>query len=178
MIDTDLLYSSRSKKDLSQMDVNVLRQPEAPAEHAAAHALGALISRLHRGLRRHARATMPDPALTQSHLEVLRLLKEQPGLRVQEAAASLRLAPNSASTIVQQLVRLGYVARDVDEHDRRVARLSLTEAAHERFDRWRDSRQAALAGALATLETRDSEVIEQALPALARLANALEDPSQ
>ena len=95
-----------------------------------------------------------------------------PGSR---CAAALRLAPNSASTIVQQLVRLGYVDLEVDERDRRVARLSLTEAAHERMDRWRDNRQAALATALASLQARDREMVRAALPALTRLAEALED---
>jgi DNA-binding MarR family transcriptional regulator len=159
------------------MDVNVLSQTETPAEPAIARELGTLISRLHRSLRRRVRATMPDPTLPQSYVEVLRLLQEQPGRRVQDAAAALHLAPNSASTIVQQLVRLGYVVREVDEQDRRVARLSLTDAAHKRIGRWRDGRQAALAGALAALGALDREVIQEAMPTLARLADALEDPS-
>lgn len=161
------------------MDVNSVRASgtlaELPPDPEAARELADLISRLHRGLRRRVRAGMPGPALPQSHVEVLRLLHDRPGSRVNEAAAALRLAPNSASTIVQQLVRLGFVARVVDERDRRVARLSLTEAAHERIDRWRDNRQAALATALASLEARDRETVREALPALTRLADALED---
>jgi DNA-binding MarR family transcriptional regulator len=77
---------------------------------------------------------------------------------------------------VQHLVRLGYVARSVDERDRRVARLELTAAAHSRMDLWRDTRAATLARALDALAAPDREVVEAALPALTRLADLLEAP--
>ena len=77
---------------------------------------------------------------------------------------------------VQHLVRLGYVARSVDERDRRVVRLELTAAAHSRMDLWRDTRAATLAQALGALADADREAVEVALPALARLADLLEAP--
>jgi DNA-binding MarR family transcriptional regulator len=151
---------------------------ESTLDTEQARVLAGMISRLQRSLRRRVRETMPGPALPHSHVEVLRLLQDQPALRVNDVATALRLAPNSASTIVQHLVRLGYVSREVDVRDRRVARLGLTDAAHERIDRWRDSRQATLAYAMATLEPRDRELVRSALPALSRLADALEESAQ
>ena len=83
---------------------------------------------------------------------------------------------HTTSTVMQHLIRLGYVTRSVDEQDRRVARLELTAAAHTRMDLWRDTRAATLAQALGALAGPDREMVEAALPALARLADLLEAP--
>jgi DNA-binding MarR family transcriptional regulator len=167
-------------KGLSQMELihrsPVAASPGSEADTEGARVLAALLARVQRSLRRRVREMMPGPALPPSHVEVLRLLQRQPGLRVREVAATLRLAPNTTSTIVQHLVRLGYVARSVDERDRRVARLELTAAAHTRMDLWRDTRVVTLAEALGALAAPDREVVEAALPALARLADRLEVP--
>jgi DNA-binding MarR family transcriptional regulator len=141
-------------------------------------ALSTLIGRLHRGLRRRVRAAMPMQALPQSQIEVLRLLHEQPGLRVQQVAAALRLAPNTTSTLVQQLVRQGYIARHVDAADRRGAILELTPAACERLAAWRDTRAAILGQTLEALSPTEHEHLSAALPALARLADLLENVDQ
>ena len=137
-------------------------------------ALASLLSRLHRALRRQARAALPGPTLPQSHVEVLRLLSHQPDLRVQDVATALHLAPNTTSTLVQQLIRLGYVVRTVDARDRRVARLALTDAARERMAHWRDARALALGAALEALDDGDRVALRAALPALGRLAAVLE----
>lgn len=150
-------------------------QTTLPAE---VRSLSTLIGRLHRGLRWRVRAAMPVPALPQSQVDVLRLLLEQPGLRVQQVAAALRLAPNTTSTLVQQLMRQGYVTRRVDTADRRGAILELTPAAYERLAAWRDTRTAVLGQALAALTPGEHECLAAALPSLIRLADLLEDLNQ
>jgi DNA-binding MarR family transcriptional regulator len=62
----------------------------------------------------------------------------------------------------------------VDATDRRVARLTLTPAIARKVDAWRDRRFEALGGALADLTDDDRRRVADALPALARLAEALE----
>jgi DNA-binding MarR family transcriptional regulator len=160
------------------MDI-LSQSPAAVQEHAAPaveiRLLAALIGRLQRGLRRCVRAAMPVPALPQSQVDVLRLLHEQPGLRVQQVATTLRLAPNTTSTLVQQLMRQGYLARHTDSHDRRGAILELTPAAYERLAAWRDTRTAVLGGVLDSLSPAERECLAAALPALTRLADLLED---
>ncbi|HXT35120.1 MAG TPA: MarR family winged helix-turn-helix transcriptional regulator [Chloroflexota bacterium] len=151
---------------------------EAPIENAGAATFAALLSRLQRGLRRGVRAHFPLPTLPQSQVEVLRLLDRSPGLPVHQVAAALRLAPNTTSTVVQQLVRQGYVARRVDRDDRRVARLHLTEAAGQRLARWSDARTTVLAEALGGLSEGDRDRVRAALPVLERLAELLERPSE
>jgi DNA-binding MarR family transcriptional regulator len=139
-----------------------------------APALIALVARLHRATRKRVRDSLPGPALPYSQVEVLRLLDQQPGLHVHEVAATLGLAPNTTSTLVQQLVRHGYVERRVDAKDRRAARLEVTGAARQRMERWRDRRAAVLARSISSLADLDRDLIRAALPALERLAAHLE----
>jgi DNA-binding MarR family transcriptional regulator len=158
----------------SLLDRQVIASDDPAAGGESLPALATLISRLQRGLRRSARATMPGPALPQSQVEVLRLLHREPGLRVHEVAEGLHLAPNTTSTLVQQLIRLGYVERRVDTRDRRAARLELTAAARDRVARWRDARAAVLHHLLGSLSPSDRELLQAAMPALDRLADQLE----
>ena len=129
-------------------------------------------------IRRAIRRTSDRPAflasLTGAQIELVRLLRRQPDLTVAEAAHELRLAANTVSTLVGQLAEAGVVARAVDATDRRVARLTLTPAIARKVDAWRDRRFEALGGALADLTDDDRRRVADALPALARLAEALE----
>jgi DNA-binding MarR family transcriptional regulator len=156
------------------MDISSTAPERDEAAGADAPALAGLVGRLQRGMRRRVRAAVPDPALPQSQVDVLRLLHQEPGLRVQDLAAALGLAPNTASTLVQALVRRGLVERTIDADDRRVARLELTEAARRRLARWRDVRAQVLGQAVALLPEADRAAIGEAVPALTRLAALLE----
>ena len=158
--------------------MDILDGARTRTESAGAAALSALLSRLQRGLRRRVRARFPLPSLPQSQIEALRLLDRSPGLPVYQVAAALHLAPNTTSTVVRQLVRQGYVTREVDRQDRRVARLTLTAAAHQPMARWSDERTAALAEALGGLSEGDRDRVRAALPALERLAAGLETQSE
>ena len=136
--------------------------------------LARALGRLHRALRRRVRESLSGPALPQSQVEVLRLLEREPGLRAREMAESLGLASNTVSTLLQQLDIKGYVEREVDSHDRRSARISLTPAAVERMTTWSDRRSVVLTEAMDTLEADDYEHMVACLPALEHLAAVLE----
>jgi DNA-binding MarR family transcriptional regulator len=136
-----------------------------------------VVGQLRRSVRRRVRQDWPHAPLPETHLELLRLVSERPGLRVREAAGALRLAPNTVSTLVNKLVSAGLLERRRDRRDGRAARLHLTEAAVQRIAAWRDRRQALVARAMETLAAGDREAIAGALPALRRLADALERPS-
>jgi DNA-binding MarR family transcriptional regulator len=144
--------------------------------HATGHGedLMRVVGQLRRSVRRRVRQDWPHAPLPETHLELLRLVSERPGLRVQEAAAALRLAPNTVSTLVNKLVSAGLLERRRDRSDGRAARLHLTRAAVQRIAAWRDRRQALVAQAMGSLAAPDREAIAGALPALRRLADALE----
>ena len=112
-------------------------------------------------------------ALTSAQLELVRLLRRQPGLCVAEAAQELRLAPNTVSTLVRELAEAGVVERRVDKADRRVARLDLVFEMRRKLERWRDERVVTLASAIDKLPRSDRRALLRALPLLDTLADAV-----
>ncbi len=134
-----------------------------------------VIGLLRRRSRRLVGAPFPDLALSGAQLELVRVIRRNPGVAVAHAATLLGLAPNTVSTLVGQLVALEVVVRDRDERDRRLARLHLTPAAREALEQWRDRRAQATAAALEELTAADQVRLAEALPLLARVAAALSD---
>jgi DNA-binding MarR family transcriptional regulator len=134
----------------------------------------AVIGPLRRALRRVGREGVPGFPLPTSQAELLRVVRLQPGIGVGEAAQQLGLAGNTVSTLVNQLVAAGFLARRRDPADGRVARLELTARADRRMALWRDQREQALGAALDELSARERETLERALPALHKILEVLE----
>jgi DNA-binding MarR family transcriptional regulator len=130
---------------------------------------------LRRVVRRGVRSELPEPPLRGAQIELLRVVKEQPGIGVAAAARELHLAGNSVSTLVNQLIDARMLRREVDPLDRRAAKLELTEAATQRLENWRRARTGLVAGALAGLSEEDSRAITGALLALDRLMDILKE---
>ena len=92
-----------------------------------------------------------------------------------EAAAELRLAPNSVSTMVSKLAEDGLLSRDRGASDGRSVRLTVTEAGAARVEQWRDIRTDLTGRALERLPTADRRALVAAIPALTRLAEQMEE---
>jgi len=136
-----------------------------------ADALLAGARRLRRTTRRRVRRDWPVPPLPPAQVELLQVVADRPGVGVTDAAAALSLATNTVSTLA--------VAGLVDRRrpgsgDRRAVHLALTPAAEERIAMWRDRRAELVAAALGSLGGQDRARLEAAVPALGRLADALE----
>jgi DNA-binding MarR family transcriptional regulator len=148
--------------------------PEAVtrAETAVAEALlGAL-----RAVRRNSRpADRPVElsTLTGAQIELLRLVRQRPGVSVAQAAESLGLAANTISTLVGQLADLGLLVRSADPADRRVVRLQLAAGLRRRTDTLRDERTGRLAAAIARLTPEERDQLAGIAPVLERLAGEL-----
>jgi DNA-binding MarR family transcriptional regulator len=130
---------------------------------------------LRRALRRSMRRELPGNALPQAQVELLAFVDRQPSVRVHEAAGALQLAPNTVSTLVNQLSRLGLLRRRRDVEDGRSVCLSITQEAGRVLAARRAFRRHAVAVAMSTLSTDDRCRIEDALPALRRLVAQLEE---
>jgi DNA-binding MarR family transcriptional regulator len=128
---------------------------------------------LRRRSRRLVGAPFPELALSGAQLELVRVIRRNPGVAVAHAATMLGLAPNTVSTLVGQLVALEVVVRDRDERDRRLACLHLTPGAREALEQWRDRRAHATAAALDGLDDDERARLADALPLIARVAAAL-----
>ncbi len=132
------------------------------------------VSGFRRAVRRVAQPSFGP--LTGSQVELLRLVRTQPGVSVSDAAVALRLAGNTVSTLVGQLLEAGLLLREADAADRRVARLRLTPSAAKSVGAWRSRRAAAVAGTLDGLSVPDRRRIQGAVDALRLLTESLETP--
>lgn len=110
-----------------------------------------------------------------AQVELLQRLADEPGMRVSELAARHRLAANTISNIVQQMVQAGLVERAVDESDRRAVTVTPTAAGLRLLRDWADANSRRIGAAMAELGQRDQRAITAALPALTRLVLRLED---
>jgi len=126
-----------------------------------------------RTLRRHVGAPF-SPPLTTAQIELVRVVRRDPGTSVAEAAEKLGVAPNTVSTLVGQLSDAHVIVRRTDDDDRRVARLDLAPDVRRKVDAWRDRRVVVLTRALNSLSQADRRRLEEALPVLERLSRELE----
>ena len=136
--------------------------------------LAAIVTRLRRILRTAVRSDYPWEILPMAQVEILQRLAEEPGLRVRDLADRHRLAPNTISTLIQQMVTAGLVTREPDATDRRAVTVSLTAVGEQALAGWSMANRYRLEAALAELPDRDRRTIAAAVPALSRLVAELE----
>lgn len=141
-------------------------------------ALADALAGVQRLIRRRLRGGTTAPPLRGAEVELLRLVVARPGIGVSEAAKELYLAGNSVSTLVNQLVRDGYLNRETDPADRRAARLLPTPAADARLRDWRERRTALVRRQVARLDEAERAALEAALPALRKLAVNLHEEAE
>ncbi|WP_377272957.1 MarR family winged helix-turn-helix transcriptional regulator [Peterkaempfera sp. SMS 1(5)a] len=140
--------------------------------------LAGLLAGIQRLVRRRLRHGLTGTRLRGAQVELLRLVQDSPGLRVSAAARELRLAGNSVSTLVNQLVAAGLLVRETDPADRRAALLHTTPAADARLRAWEDRRAALVGEQLARLSDEDRAALTAALPALRRIAEGLHEEAE
>lgn len=106
------------------------------------------------------------------------VVDDRPGISVAAAARELRLADNSVSTLVNQLLAAGMLHREQDPDDRRAVRLKLTPAARQHRAEWRGRRARLIGACVDELDDEERAAIEAALPALRRLLRSLGEPTR
>jgi DNA-binding MarR family transcriptional regulator len=82
---------------------------------------------LRRKLIRTALADL-DADINLPHFEVLRVLKEEGTMHVAKIGERLEIARAQMTHLIDRLVDLGLVARQMDESDRRTFNIALTDA--------------------------------------------------
>jgi DNA-binding MarR family transcriptional regulator len=140
---------------------------------AVADELSTLLGRLHRTLRRAARSDLPDEPLPAAQMEVLRVVRQRPGVGVKAVAAALGTAPNTVSTLVGDLTNAGLLERTPDPTNRRAVQLTLTSSASSLIAGHTDQRRQIAIAATGQLDQADLEALAAALPALQRLLGLL-----
>jgi DNA-binding MarR family transcriptional regulator len=82
--------------------------------------------------------------VTQHQVSALETLGAD-GLPMSQFAASLGLSSGSATSLADRLVRAGLAAREFDDRDRRIVRLTATESGQTLIVEHKQRREAALA---------------------------------
>ncbi|MCW2875166.1 MarR family winged helix-turn-helix transcriptional regulator [Actinacidiphila oryziradicis] len=137
--------------------------------------LGEVLAGIQRLVRRRLRGTLPGPRVRGAQVELLRLVRDRPGIGVSAAARELYLAGNTVSTLVNQLVAAGMLQRETAADDHRVALLHPTPEAVRRLSAWEERRSALLREQVELLDEEHRTALAAALPALRRLAQGLQD---
>ncbi|ACU73427.1 transcriptional regulator, MarR family [Catenulispora acidiphila DSM 44928] len=137
-----------------------------------------LLAGLNRLIRRRLRAGLPLPRLRGAEVELLRLVRGHPGLRVSEAAKELGLAGNSVSTLVKGLAELGMLERSADPGDGRATLLHTTPEAEKRLQEWQDRRSVLVRAHIERLSRADRAALDAALPALRALTTSLHEEAE
>jgi DNA-binding MarR family transcriptional regulator len=142
---------------------------------ADAHRLTDVVTRLRRALRTSIRTDYPWESLPMAQVELLMCVADHEPARVGELAELLRLAPNTVSGLVQQLTDARLALRTVDTADRRVARVTLTDAGRAKLHDWQQAHERRISAALDGLSEPDRQSVLTALPALDLLVDALSE---
>jgi DNA-binding MarR family transcriptional regulator len=137
-----------------------------------------VLAGLNRLIRRRLRAGLQFPRLRGAEVELLRLVRGHPDLRVSEAAKELGLAGNSVSTLVKGLVELGMLERSADPGDGRATLLRITPEAENRLREWAERRSALVRGHIELLSEADRAALDAALPALRALSALLHEEAE
>src|SRR3954453_14754943 len=100
---------------------------DSPADDGTA-ALGDLLMRAARTLRRRFGAVLAPWDLSPHQARALRVVCARDGVRLSELAEALRIAPRSATEVADGLQERGLVERAPDPTDRRAVVLTATAA--------------------------------------------------
>ena len=137
----------------------------SPDVAEVAHRLRLATARLARLLRQQV-----GTGLSPSQHSTLVTIDGHGSLTLGEVAAIEQVAPPTITKIVSKLEEAGLVVRTVDPSDRRVARVSISEAGRARLDDARSRRDAWLAQRLDRAEPDQVRRLAEALDALEALA--------
>ena len=137
-----------------------------------------VVTRLRRALRTSIRTEYPWESLPMAQVELLMALADHAPAKIGRLATLQRLAPNTVSGLVQQLVEAGLASRETDPTDRRVARVTLTDAGHRQLAEWRAAHERRIGSALDRLPPEHRDAIMTALPGLDLLVAQLTKPTE
>jgi DNA-binding MarR family transcriptional regulator len=124
-------------------------------------------------LSRRLRKDWPDE-LTPSRVSALATVAAGEPLAVGELAKRMGVSTPTVSHIVDALDKQGLIARLTDPHDRRICRLTTSEAGEELLEELSRRTTGILAERIHRLPPAQQSALEAALPALEALAAAPE----
>jgi DNA-binding MarR family transcriptional regulator len=128
-----------------------------------------VVTRLSRRLRQQI-----EPDVTASQFSALVSIERLGPVSLGQLAAVERVQPPTLTKVVTKLEEFGYVTREPDPADRRIARVRLSEAGGRFVDASRTRRNQYLAERLKQFSAAELADLERALPLFERLADDVE----
>lgn len=110
----------------------------------------------------------PLTELPIAQMRLLRLLQEQPNMRVSHVASELGTTPSAVTQMCHRLSASGYLDREDDTDDARGKRIRLSAKGAGLLE---ERKRRRLIGGLQALESASLEEIEAAVKALRHLMN-------
>ena len=141
--------------------------PAPPAPEVLAARLRLANARLARRVRQEALSAGDD--LTASRLAALATIERLGPVTLGDLAAVEQVQPPSMTRIVGHLEEAGHAVREVDEHDRRIVRVHITESGRQTLERSRTRKNVFLAKRVARLSPEARAALAAALPVLEAL---------
>jgi DNA-binding MarR family transcriptional regulator len=142
-------------------------KPDAETILPLASALRLVVSRLARRLRQQA-----EPGITASQLSILATVDRHGAMTLSDLAQHERVTPPTITATMGRLEAAGYVTREIDASDRRVARISLSREGRRFLESVRSRKNAYLTRRLSRLDAEDRATLERAAEILERLLEA------
>ena len=122
-----------------------------------------LLMAVARVLRRRFADALDEYDVTPSQARALRTVADEPGIRLSALAERLRIAPRSATEVIDALESRGLVVREPDPADRRATRVSPTPAGRRLQLLIHDARHRELDGFADGLPARDRAELDRIL---------------
>ena len=139
---------------------------DSPAGDDGTAALGDLLMRAARTLRRRFGAVLAPWDLSPHQARALRVVCAHDGVRLSELAEALRIAPRSATEVADGLQERGLVERAADPGDRRAVVLRPTDSGRRVQREVDDARAADSRELFARLPESDRAELSRILRAL------------
>ena len=130
-----------------------------------------VVTRLSRRLRQQI-----EPDVTASQFSALVSIERSGPVSLGELAAIERVQPPTLTKVVAKLEELGYVTRDPDPADRRIARVRLSDVGVRFVAASRTLRNQYLADRLQRFTSAELAALKHALPLFERLVEDTPEP--
>jgi DNA-binding MarR family transcriptional regulator len=138
--------------------------------HELASSLRSVISKLHKGLRRHSTSA---GHYSMTEIETIGHLFHATSLLPSELATLTRITTQSMSQILSKLEEQGLIKRTPSKEDGRKVYISLTASGKKIIEKTRYERDEWLNTLIETsLTAKEKEVLQKALPVLKKLSEA------
>jgi MarR family transcriptional regulator, organic hydroperoxide resistance regulator len=114
-----------------------------------------------------------DKHVTHIYFEVIRLLNRENSLRVAEIGKRLHIAKAQMTQLINKLVKLNLVKREIDPSDRRVTNISLTEEGERFITRHENNLIMDMKENISKLTDRELKELYTAFKTIERIMNKL-----